>query len=78
MVINGQSTFVPIIKTDKYNSFLQLMHNDLTFFNGEIKTPHFNGLASDQNNLANDNIKKHASINRNVAFNVFCDYELLI
>lgn len=57
MVINGQSTFVPIIKTDKYNSFLQLMHNDLTFFNGEIKTPHFNGLASDQNNLANDNIK---------------------
>ncbi len=62
MVINGQSTFVPIIKTDKYNSFLQLMHNDLTFFNNGIKTPHFNRSASDQNNFANDNIKKHASI----------------
>lgn len=62
MVINGQSTFVPIIKTDKYSSFSQLMHNDLTFFNNGIKTPHFNRLASDQNNFANDNIKKHASI----------------
>lgn len=78
MVINGQSTIVPIIKTDKYNSFLQLTHNDLIFFNSEMKTPHFNRLASDQNNFANDNIKKTRFYYRNVAFNAFCDYELLI
>ena len=78
MVINGQSTIVPIIKTDKYSSFSQLTHNDLTFFNNGIKTPHFNRSASEQNNFVNDNIKKARFYYRNVAFNAFCDYELLI